>query len=228
MNSLLKRTASAYIILMKNKLIASMMMLVSGVMMAVGALNGRGNDTKTIPILITSAGVMFSIWAFYRVGYIKANYDKLDDETQKSIEKRVLILQVIEALAYVIVTVAGIYLLLNESLMNLILNLMVGIFTTFNGIMGVISLCKRLNNRNYRWIVRLILTIFELIAGPYFIIMASSVDISGLLVMGILTAVAGIIEVVSVYSKEYLIETVRDGKSAVSTLKTGKADKSKI
>ncbi len=210
---------------MKNKLVASMMMLVSGVMMAIGALNGRGNDTKTIPILITSAGVMFSIWAFYRVGYIKANYDKLDDETQKSIEKRVLILQAIEALAYIIVTVAGIYLLLNESLMNLILNLVVGIFTTFNGIMGVISLCKRLKNRNYRWIVRLILTIFELIAGPYFIIMASSVDISGLLVMGILTAVAGIIEVVSVYSKEYLIETVKDGKSAVSTLKTGKADK---
>ncbi len=225
MNSLLKRAASAYIILMKNKLIASMMMLVSGVMMAVGAANGHGNDTKTIPILITAAGVMFSIWAFYRLGYIKANYDKLEDKTQRDIEKRVLILQVIEASAYVIVTVAGIYLLLNESLMNLILNLVVGIFTTFNGIMGVISLCKRLNNRNYRWVIRLILTIFELIAGPYFIVMASSIDISGLLVMGILTAVAGVIEVASVYSKEYLKETVKDGKSAVSTLKTGKAGK---
>ena len=225
MNSLLKRTAGAYIILMKNKLIASMMMLVSGVMMAVGALNGRGNDTKTIPILITSAGVMFSIWAFYRIGYIKADYDKLEDKTQRDIERRVLILQVIEALAYIIVTVAGIYLLLNEGLMNLILNLVVGIFTAFNGIMGVISLCKRLNNRNYRWVIRLILTVFELIAGVYFIAMASSIDISGLLIMGILTAVAGIIEVVSVYSKEYLKETVKDGKSAVSTLKTGKADK---
>ena len=202
-----------------------MMMLVSGVMMAVGALNGRGNDTKTIPILVTSAGVMFSIWAFYRIGYIKANYDKLEDKTQRDIERRVLILQAIEALAYIVVTVAGIYLLLNENLMNLILNLVVGIFTTFNGIMGVISLCKRLNNRNYRWIIRLILTVFELIAGAYFIAMANSIDISGLLVMGILTAIAGIIEVVSVYSKEYLKETVKDGKSAVSTLKTGKADK---
>ena len=225
MNSLLKRAASAYIILMKNKLIASMMMLVSGVMMAIGALNGRGNDTKTIPILVTSAGVMFSIWAFYRIGYIKANYDKLEDKTQRDIERRVLILQAIEALAYIVVTVAGIYLLLNENLMNLILNLVVGIFTTFNGIMGVISLCKRLNNRNYRWIIRLILTVFELIAGAYFIAMANSIDISGLLVMGILTAIAGIIEVVSVYSKEYLKATVKDGKSAVSTLKTGKADK---
>lgn len=210
---------------MKNKLIASMMMLVSGVMMAVGALNGRGNDTKTIPILVTSAGVMFSIWAFYRIGYIKANYDKLEDKTQRDIERRVLILQAIEALAYIVVTVAGIYLLLNENLMNLILNLVVGIFTTFNGIMGVISLYKRLNNRNYRWIIRFILTVFELIAGTYFIAMANSIDISGLLVMGILTAIAGIIEVVSAYSKEYLKETVKDGKSAVSTLKTGKADK---
>jgi uncharacterized membrane protein HdeD (DUF308 family) len=208
---------------MKNKLIASMMMLVSGVMMAVGALNGRGNDTKTIPILVTAAGVMFSIWAFYRLGYIKANYDKLEDKMQKDIEKRVLILQAIESLAYIIVTVAGIYLLLNENLMNLILNLVVGIFTTFNGIMGVISLCKRLNNRNYRWIIRLILTIFELIGGLYFIIMANSIDIGGFLVMGILTAVAGIIEVISVYSKEYLIVTVKDSKSAVSTLKTGEA-----
>jgi hypothetical protein len=53
--------------------------------------------------------------------------------------------------------------------------------------------------------------------------MANSIDIGGFLVMGILTAVAGIIEVISVYSKEYLIVTVKDSKSAVSTLKTGEA-----
>ncbi|MBR3319650.1 DUF308 domain-containing protein [Candidatus Saccharibacteria bacterium] len=223
-NTVVKRGFSAYIILMKNKLVASLMMLVSGAMMTIGALNNRGNDTKTLPVLITAAGVFFSFWSFYRIGYIKANYDKIEDDTQKSLEKRVLVLQAIETIAYIIVAVAGIYLLLNESLMNLILNLVVGLFTTFNGVMGAISLVKRWHEKNYRWYIRLVLTIFELIAGPYFIATANSVDISGLLIMGILTAVAGLIEIISVSSKETLKNTVKDGKDVVLTLKNGKAN----
>lgn len=222
-NTLLKRGLSAYIIFVKNKLAVSLMMLVSGAIMAIAALNGHGNDTKTLPIIITAAGVIFSLWSFYKIGYIKANYDKAEDKAQKSVEWRLIALQIIESLAYIIVTVAGVYLLLNESLVDTILNLMVGIFTTFNGIMGVVSLIKRLNNRDWRWVIRLILTIFELVVGPYFIISSSTIDVTGLAVMGILTAIAGLIEVVAAFSAQALKDTFKDGKDIVRTLKTGKA-----
>ncbi|MBR5389094.1 DUF308 domain-containing protein [Candidatus Saccharibacteria bacterium] len=223
MNTLLKRGLSAYIIFIKNKLAVSLMMLVSGAIMAIAALNGQGNDTKTLPILITAAGVVFSFWSFYKIGYIKANYDKAEDKAQKSVEWRLIALQIIESVAYIVVTVAGIYLLLNESLVDVILNLMVGIFTTFNGIMGVINLLKRLSNRDWRWVVRLILTMFELAVGPYFIIASSAIDIKSLVMMGILTAVAGLIEVIAAFSTQALKDTFKDGKDIVRTLKTGKA-----
>lgn len=201
-----------------------MMMLVSGAIMAIAALNGHGNDTKTLPILITAAGVAFSLWSFYKIGYIKANYDKAEDKAQKSVEWRLIALQIVESLAYIIVTTAGIYLLLNESLVDMILNLMVGIFTTFNGVMGAISLIKRRSNRDWRWIVRLVLTIFELAVGPYFIVASNAIDIKGLVVMGILTAIAGLIEVIAAYSKQALKDTFKDGKDIVHTLKTGKKE----
>ncbi len=224
MNTLLKRGFKAYTIFLKNKLAVSMMMLVSGVMMAITALNGQGNDTKTLPTLITAAGVIFSLWAFYRFGYLKANYDRTTDEIQKKLGKQTLVLQILEALAYIIVTVAGIYLLMNESLVNVILNLMVGGFTTFNGIVGVVNLIKRRNERDYRWYIRLVLTLFELVVGPYFIIASSTIDTNWLLVMGILTALAGLIEVIASFSTEALKDTVKDSKEIVKTLKTGKAD----
>ena len=201
-----------------------MMMLVSGAIMAIAALNGHGNDTKTLPILITTAGVVFSLWSFYKIGYIKANYDKAEDKAQKSVEWRLIALQIVESLAYIIVTTAGIYLLLNESLVDMILNLMVGIFTTFNGVMGAISLIKRRGNRDWRWVVRLVLTIFELAVGPYFIVASNAIDIKGLVVMGILTAIAGLIEVIAAYSKQALKDTFKDGKDIVHTLKTGKKE----
>ncbi len=227
MNKLLKRGFDVYKIFLKNKLAVSLMMFVSGVIMTIAALNGRGNDTKTLPTLITAAGVLFSLWAFYRFGYVKANYDNLESKAQRDAKKRVLIFQFIEALVYLVITAAGIYLLMNESLVNLILNLMVGGFTTFNGIMGVINLIKRRAKRDWRWIIRLILTIFELAVGIYFIVLSSAIDIRELLVMGILTAVAGIIEIISAYSTEALKNTVEDGKAAVRVIKTGKATEEK-
>ena len=223
MNKVLKRGFGVYKIFLKNKLAASLMMLVSGIMMTISALSGRGNDTKTIPTLITAAGVLFSLWAFYRLGYLKSDRDRLKDEGQKAILGRALGLQSLEALLYLVVTAAGIYLLMNEALVNLILNLIAGGFTIFNGIMGAISLVKRRKERNWRWIVRLVLTLVELGFGTYFIISSSSIDTNGILVMGILTAVAGLIEIISTTNSETLKNTVEDGKAAVRVIKTGKA-----
>ena len=220
MNKLLKRGFNVYKILLKNKLAASLMMLVSGTMMAIAALNGHGNDTKTLPILLTSAGIIFAFWSFYRLGYIKANYDKIEDKLQKNLEKRIFFLQILEAIAYFIVTAAGIFLLINENFMNLILNLVVGGFTIFNGIMGIINLYKRREKKDYRWIIRLVLTIVELVVGTYFLITLNTIAVKDLLVMGILTAVAGLIEVIAVSSKETLKDTVEDGKEIVRTLKS--------
>ena len=77
MNKLVKRGLSAYKVFLKNKLAMSFLMLFSGIMMFVGAINGRGNDTKTLPLMITLGGIVFAFWGFYKLGYIKSNYDKL-------------------------------------------------------------------------------------------------------------------------------------------------------
>ena len=63
MNKLVKRGFSAYKIFLKNKIASSIMMLFAGVMMFIAALNGKGNDTKSLPILITSLGTILSLWA---------------------------------------------------------------------------------------------------------------------------------------------------------------------
>ena len=203
MNKLLKRGFNIYRTLLKNKLATAMMMFVSGLMMAISAANGHGNDTKTLPTIITAAGVLFSLWAFYRLGYIKANYDKLTDELQKDLEKRVFILQIVEALAYLVVTAAGIYLLMHESFTNLILNFMAGGFTIINGITGSIELYKKRQQRNARWIIRLILTLAELGLGTYFVLASNTIEISGLLAMGILTTIAGLIEIIFTILSRY-------------------------
>lgn len=225
MNKILKRGFGVYKIFLKNKLAASLMMLISGIMMAIAGSSGHGNDTKTLPTLITTAGVLFSLWAFYRLGYLKSDRDHLKDEAQKALIGRALGLQSLEALLYIVVTTAGIYLLMNEALANLMLNLIAGGFTIFNGIMGAISLVKRRKERNWRWVVRLVLTLVELAFGAYFIISSSSIDAKGILIMGILTAVAGIIEIISTTNSETIKNTVEDGKAAVRVIKTGKATK---
>ena len=202
-----------------------MMMFVSGVFMTVSAASGKGNDTKTIPILITVAGVIFSLWSVYRLGYVKAGRDHTEDEGERALVEKAIALQTIESLAYILITGAGIYLLLNESLVNLILNLMAGGFTIFNGINGVILLVKRRAEKNYRWFVRLVLTLLELGLGAYFIIAAASnsVSLTWLLIMGILTALAGLIEIIAASSKQALKDAVEDGKSVIRTIKTGKS-----
>lgn len=230
MNQLLKRGFSAYVIIIKNKLAVSAMMLVSGIMMTISAASGRGNDTKTIPVLITAAGVIFSLWSFYRLGYLKANHDRTEDKGDQAVIEKAIALQIIESLAYLLITAAGVYLLLNENVVDFILNLMAGGFTVFNGINGVILLIKRRQQKNYRWIVRLVLTLLELGLGAYFIAATASksVDLTWLLIMGILTALAGLIEIIAASSKESLKTTVEDGKSVIRTIKTGKSEKSPL
>ena len=88
MNQLVIRGFNAYKIFLKNKLASSIMMLVSGVMMLIAAINGRGNDTKTLPSLITVVGVILAFWSFYRIGYLKANYDKQADRAKKTAERQ--------------------------------------------------------------------------------------------------------------------------------------------
>ena len=80
MNKLVKRGFSAYKIFLKNKIASSIMMLMAGVMMFIAALNGKGNDTKSLPILITTVGTILTLWTVYRFGYIKANYDRIGQD----------------------------------------------------------------------------------------------------------------------------------------------------
>ncbi len=51
------------------------MMFVSGLMMAIAGFNGNGNDIKTLPSVIALFGFIFTLWSFYRIGYIKSHYD---------------------------------------------------------------------------------------------------------------------------------------------------------
>ncbi len=219
MNRLLKRGLNAYKIFLKNKLAMSIMMLVSGIMMFIAAMNGKGNDVKTLPILITIAGVVFSFWAFYRLGYIKSNIDKLDESRDKRIEKRGFYLQIVEASIYTIISGLGIFLLVNESFTNTVLDLMAGGFTTLNGVIGVINTVKGRNDIDFRWKFMLVLTVLELILGPFFIFKSNTIDLNGYLLMGTLTTVAGLIEVISSLSMQTLRDTISDSKEIVKKLK---------
>ncbi len=219
MNRLLKRGLNAYKIFLKNKLAMSIMMLVSGIMMFIAAMNGKGNDVKTLPILITIAGVVFSFWAFYRLGYIKSNIDKLDESRDKRIEKRGFYLQIVEASIYTIISGLGIFLLVDESFTNTVLDLMAGGFTTLNGVIGVINTVKGRNDIDFRWKFMLVLTVLELIMGPFFIFKSNTIDLNGYLLMGTLTTVAGLIEVISSLSMQTLRDTISDSKEIVKKLK---------
>ena len=223
MNKLVKRGFSAYKIFLKNRIASSFMMLFAGIMMFIAALNGKGNDVKSLPILITSIGVILSLWAVYRFGYMKANYDRFDKDNreERSAGKRVLFSQIGETLLYMLVAGLGVFLLSNEGFTNKILNLMAGGFTTLNGVLGAINAYKNRDNKDFRWKFMLVLMVLELIIGPYFIIVSDSIDIPGYIIMGVITAVAGLIEVISALTRDNLRSTVKDGKDIVRIIKDG-------
>ena len=224
MNKLVKRGLSAYKVFLKNKLAAAIMMLFSGVMMFIAALNGHGNDTKSLPILITSVGAILTLYATYRLGYVKSNYDKIGGELRdvKAAGRKMLIFQAVETLVYMIVAGLGILLLVNESLTDKVLNLMAGGFTTLNGVLGAISAYKNRENKDFRWKFMLVVTGLELVIGPYFIFASDSIGINGYIVMGALTTVAGIIEVISAATRKGIKDTLNDGKEIVRIIKDEK------
>lgn len=219
MSKALKRGLSIYKIFLKNKIAMSVMMLVSGVMMFIAALQGKGNDTVAMPLGITVAGVVFSALSFYRVGRIKSDLDRAEDEGARSTQKIALFTQAAETVLYLIVAGLGIFLLINQSFMDKILNLMAGGFTTLNGVLGVINLYKRREQRNLRFWLRATLTVVELILGPCFIFMSDGIEIGWYVAMGALTMVAGTLEVISALTPEHLKSTMQDGKDIVKILK---------
>lgn len=221
MNKLVKRGLSAYKIFLKNKMASSLMMLFSGVMMFIAAIHGNGNDTKSLPMLITSVGVILTLWASYRLGYVKSNLDQIskDDNPRRKVEKRVLFFQIGEALLYAMVAALGVFLLTNEGLTNKILNLMAGGFTTLNGVLSAINVYKSRDNKDFHWKVLLVLMVLELIIGPIFIFNSDSIDIPGYIVMGVLTTVAGTVEVISACTRENLKNTLDDGKKIVDIMR---------
>ncbi len=222
MNELLKRSFSAYKIVLGNKLATSFMMLFGGIMLMVGAFSGNGNDTKTLPSMIAIAGAIFTCWSFYRVGYLKAKSEKLKhDERDEALNQ--LVLQIYETIVYLAVCLIGIILLLNESFTNRALNLMTGGFTIFNGVVGVINAIKKSDKyATFGWKFMLGLTIIELGLGAYFVFMSNTINNVGLGVMGVITTIAGLIEVISSLRKDILQKTVQDGKSIVKILKEEK------
>lgn len=218
MNKLVKRGISVYKIFLKNKIAMSLMMLFSGIMMFIAAINGHGNDTKTMPLMITLAGAGFAFWSLYRLGSIKSDYEKITDRQEKVLQKRAIYLQIGEAAVYVIIAIVGIFLLINESFTDKVLNLMAGGFTTLNGVLGAIKVFKGRELKNFRWKFTLVLTIIELILGPIFIF-APTIDINGYIVMGALTSIAGTIEVISAFTMDNIKNTIKDGKDIARIVK---------
>ena len=219
MNKLVKRGLKAYNIFLKNKIAASLMMFIPGVMMTIAALNGNGNDLKSLPLMILIAGEIFSFWSLWRLGYIKANLDKMEDEDERKAAWKIFLLQCGEAAIYLLIASLGVYLLINEDLTNRILNLMAGFFTTLNGVLGAVKVVKGRDNKNFAWKFKLFLTLFELGFGIYFLIAHADINIKSYLVMGIITAVAGAIEVASCFNAKTLKDTLEDGREIVDTMK---------
>ena len=146
MNKLVKRGLKAYNIFLKNKLAASLMMLIPGLMMTFAAIQGNGNDTKSLPLMILLAGAVFSFWGFFRLGYSKCVIDRPNNNDDRGGWRRDFFLLMLETVLYLIIAALGVFLLMNEKLTNRILNLMAGGFTTFNGIMGAIRAFKGREN----------------------------------------------------------------------------------
>lgn len=219
MNKLVKRGFSAYMVFLKDKLAMALMMFIPGVMMFLGALNGKGNDTVAMPLGITAAGSVFTFWACYQLGRIKTELDHLGERDDRRPMQKALILQILEGMLYLVVMVAGILLLINQGFVNKFLNLMSGGFTTLNGVLGAVKLFKRRENKNYRWYFRLVLTLVELTVGPYYFFASDSISSGWFMTMAILTMVAGAVEVVSALTPENIRSSIKDGKDIVRILK---------
>lgn len=224
MNKLLKRIGNAWLIFIKNKIAGAVMMLISGVMMFIAALNGNGNDTKTLPLLILVAGLVFSLWGFYRVGYIKSDYDKIKDREEKQLARKMLLLQVLESCIYLVVVILGVFLLMNESFTDKILNLMAGGFTILNGIFGVIYVARHRENKTFGWKFRIVLTLIEFGMGTFFILASDSIAVESYMVLGSITTVAGIIEVFHAITRENIENAVKDSRNIVRALKDERED----
>ena len=224
MNELLKRGISAWVVFVKNKLAGAVMMFVSGLMMFLAAINGKGNDTKTLPSVIALAGVVLAFWAFYRLGYIKSNLDKMKEREEKVEIRKAFYLQIVEVIIYLIIMAVGVYLYVNESFTNKILDLMCGGFTIFNGVMGAIVIFKKRENKNFAWKFRFGLTIFEFVLGLYFIFYANSINVDSYMVMGAITTIAGVIEIGSALRQGSLRGAVKDSKEIVHILKNDEED----
>ena len=224
MNKLVKRGFSAYRVFLKDKLAMSLMMFIPGVMMFIAALNGKGNDTVAMPLGITAAGAVFTFWAFYRIGYLKSSLDAAETKEDRSEQKKLIIFQILEGLVYLAVMVAGILLLVNQGFVNKVLNLMAGGFTTLNGVMGIIDTFKKRQHKDFRWYFKLVLTILELVIGPYYVLISDSIDGTWFMIMAVLTMVAGALEVLSALTPESLRSTIQDGKDIVRILKDKQDD----
>lgn len=219
MNKLVIRGFSAYKVFLKDKLAMALMMFIPGVMMFIGALQGKGNDTVTMPLGITAAGALFSFWAFYQIGKIKTELNHINTDADRQTMQKTLVLQILETMLYLAVMIAGILLLINQQFVNKVLNLMAGGFTTLNGILGGIKLFKEQDNKDFRWYFRLVLTIVELIIGPYYFFASDSISSGWFMAMAILTMVAGAVEVLSALTPESIQNTVKDSKDIVKIFK---------
>ena len=196
------------------------MMFISGLMMAIAGFNGNGNDTKMLPSVIALVGFVLSLWAFYRIGYIKSNFDKLENREEKVIERKVLIFQIVEAVIYLLVTALGVFFFVNENFTNKILDLMCGGFTILNGVFGCIYIYKNREKKNFGWKFRIGLTVLEFGMGIYFIIASNSINATGYAIMGSMTTIAGIIEVAHAITRQNIEDAVKDSKDIVKALKS--------
>lgn len=219
MNKLLKRGVNAWLIFIKNKVAGAVMMFISGLMMAIAGFNGNGNDTKTLPSIIALFGFVFTLWAFYRIGYIKSNYDRIKDREEKVLERKVLITQIFEALLYLAIVAVGVFFFVNESFTNKVLDLMCGFFSILNGVFGCIYIYKKRENKNFGWKFRVGLTVVEFGMGIFFIFASDSINSVGYAIMGSITTVAGIIEIAHAITRENIENTVSDSKDIVRILK---------
>ena len=224
MNKLVKRGFSAYMVFLKDKLAMALMMFIPGVMMFIGALNGKGNDTVAMPLGITAAGAVFTFWAFYQLGRIKTELDRLGENADRRAMQKALIFQILETMLYLVVMIAGILLLINQQFVNKFLNLMAGGFTTLNGVLGSVKLFKWRETKDFRWYFRLVLTLVELVVGPYYFFASDSISTGWFMTMAILTMVAGAVEVLSALTPENIRSSIRDGKDIVKILKDGSRD----
>lgn len=220
MNVLVKRAFSIYKVFIRNRLATSVMMLVSGVMMLMGALNGRGNDTVTMPLGITAAGAVFTFWSFYKIGYLKAVRERAVTEADKQIGRANVIMQILETALYFVVAAVGIFLLINHDFMDMVLNLMAGFFTTLNAVTGAAMVIKNRGCRDFKWWIKVVLSVVELVMGVYFLMNATGIDHGWFTAMAVLTTVAGVIEVLSALTPEVLNRTKKDGEDIIKILKT--------